>query len=274
MPRPASTPATSWQQLAVTFTADSTGKVRVQPSRIDGSGAVYWDDFSVVNDAASGSSGAFALGVSPITGEVYHDYGVTLGLGDATALSHTTAGNIDAFGVGLINIGNGPLGNHSAFVRTGTLEASDSFLIGAMGAETINIDSYGPGFVNIGSGTVGTHNAFLRTGSIGVGSAAGDGLFFDSNVVASGTTSGIIDFGAAPGDRTAIVRGGYFDALNLFSVGGGAHNGSTGSFTMLSACNPQTVVVRNSAGTGTQSLTFCTGTATQTVNVYGGIIAP
>ena len=123
-----------WTQIGFQYASDNTGIIQVtftNPSGGSGNFS-YVDDVSVYPYATP--AGAYVLGISPSTGEVRINYGLTLG-NDQSAVdpSNSTSLNssfpftsIDSSAPGVTNIGDGTLGHHNGTVQLAGVRMGNS----------------------------------------------------------------------------------------------------------------------------------------------------
>jgi hypothetical protein len=141
-------PNYSWYQIGMRYVTDSTGSIIVTLSHASGGSGTAWaDDLQVYPMNSTG--GSFALGISPSTGEVRANYGLTIGNGDISSISTFPSVSMDSPATGVFNFGDGTFGHANATVQLGGIK-----LLGS-----------GPGFQIYQNDASGVLTELLRHGS-------------------------------------------------------------------------------------------------------------
>lgn len=194
----------SWYQIGTQYTANATTNARIRYEVNAGATAdSFLDDvqFYVLNSPV----GSFPLGISPSSGEVRANYGVTFGGGDSTSLDSADWAGLYATSAGFLSLSNnGLFNNREGALSLGTLSvgtaSGDSLFWGSNAA----MYSTGSGFVNLGV-TGSDREAALSLGSLSIGPVSGDALFFGSDAAMYATASGFVNLGVTTGDREAAL---------------------------------------------------------------------
>ncbi len=116
-------PNFSWYQIGAQYTTGASGLMSINITRPFGSGTAYIDDVEAFprDQIHGGPQGAFALGISPSSGEVRANYGFTIGNGDISDLAQYPSINLDSPVSGILNVGDGLFGNHNATIKSAAL---------------------------------------------------------------------------------------------------------------------------------------------------------
>jgi hypothetical protein len=176
----------TWYQIGAQYQTDSSGTLTVTfthcqnlncASEADTTNT-YVDDLQIYPEDST--PGAFPLGISPSTGEVRANYGVTLGAGDSSATNNTPYANIDYDSThNALDIGDGTLGHRNRNLQIGTLlslsnssAASNAGVVVEASSQLIDIG------VNEGSpNRFGTYNSTNQGGMLRIDSRSGQPVF-------------------------------------------------------------------------------------------------
>jgi hypothetical protein len=202
--------------------------------------------------------GGTLFALSPYTGEARATFGLTLGVGAGSKYAQTDAASLDAFGSTIgttstyrLNIGHGVLGSADLPVYLGELHVGAS---GDSGSCAGCVDVYGA----VGAGSVLTRTAFYVNTDASMDDAGGNRLNIGDGT--SGTANEPVYIGelhVGPSDTGSLAGG--IDVYN--QVIAGSLNARSNIYANGTAGASATVTVRNSAGTGTCTITYSMGLA-------------